>query len=736
MSDPLSHALDQVISAGLLVTSIEVDGRMRRVDVEGQKKGKKAGWYVAHWMRLDDGREVVVGAYGIWAGTENQSHKFAVAKTSWSAADRARFKEQQRAAAKASEEARAELNREAAARSTQIWDKLSDNGRSPYLVRKHVSSYGLRYGRDGTVAIPLRNVAGLIVGLQFIQADGSKKFITGTAKQGAWFLIGAIQPGKPIVLVEGYATGASVHEATGLAVLVCFDAGNLMHVAKAIRQLHTQHRILVAGDDDHQKPENAGRTQALRVAETVGGIAAFPAFKDPNGRTDWNDLHDEQGLDVVREQLRAAWVEHARQEAAAAQESNRDSWQAELVVGPKGLIAMVHNVRTILDYHREWEGVLAFDLFSKKLVKRKPAPYGGDIGALTDWDEIETAAWFGRRDTYALQVPTGIAHEAVIAVSHRHPFHPLRDYLEGLKWDGTKRLAFFFKDYCGTEQTILTERFALNFFIGCVARVFRPGCKADLMLVIEGEQGSRKSTLAAVLAGEEYFVDLGATPADKDFYQIIQGKWIVEISELAAFAKAESSHIKRAVSVAIDHFRPSYGRNAESFPRQCLFFGTVNNSDWQRDETGGRRYMPVWVQDIQIEAIRLVRDQLWAEAVALFKAGETWHELPPEARDAQEARYLEDVWAEPIVRWLEGKGKTESYGGPAGPIKVTTAGEILLRALDLDSKKQDRVAQMRVGNLMRRLGWIRKQKRVGRTQVWTYRRPDPATSVPAVESGS
>lgn len=311
-----------------------------------------------------------------------------------------------------------------------------------------------------------------------------------------------------------------------------------------------------------------------------------------------------------------------------------------------------------------------------------------------------------------------------MAVAEESPFHPVRDYLDGLEWDQTERLPTFFADFCEVPQSEFSAAFAHNFFVQAVARIYKPGCKAQLMLVLEGEQGRRKSTLAEVLAGPENYVDLGASPSDKDFYQIIQGKWLIEISEMASFARAETSMIKRAVSVAVDHFRQSYGRNAESFPRECVFFGTVNNSDWQRDETGARRYMPLWVGDINIDAITDMRDQLWAEAVAKFRDGQPWHVLPKEAKDQQESRYLEDVWAESIHHWLDGHGRFDQYAtNMPAKIQTTTCSEILWRAVNVEQRRQDRASQTRVGNFMRRLGWERKRKRVGKTMIWQYIRP-------------
>ncbi|PPE75462.1 hypothetical protein C3942_00775 [Solimonas fluminis] len=728
--DPVQSALDELRGFGLVVDRLllgpPASGKVHRVDVEGQKRGKKAGWYIAYEVLLDDGRRVVVGSYGIWQGSESNAQKFKIRGGKLDESARARVQERQKQLAAEAERAEHDLLREVQKRAAEIWKQLpGDSIRSPYLQAKGVRPYGLRQARDGGIVVPARNTAGMITQLQFISGDGGKKFLTGPGKKGSFHMLGAVANEKPLVFAEGYATGATIHEATDWPVVVCFDSGNVLVVAKLLRVVYPDVRFIFAGDDDHEKKENAGLKTATEGAKAFKGAMVMPRFEDPAGKTDFNDMAAEQGLAAVKERLLKAWTPTL---PAAPQGASTGSWKDELVWGDTGLKAMTHNVMLVLLNHEAWQGVLAFDQFAKRIVKRRPPPYGGEAGAMTDSDEIEMAAWFGRKDTFRIAVPTMVAREASIAVAKRFAFHPLRDWLDSLTWDGTERIPTFFSDFCGTDQTEMHKGFALNFFISSVARVRQPGCKADLMLVLEGEQGARKSTLVNMLFGDEYFADLGTPPSDKDFYVIIQGRWGVEIGELSSFAKAESSHIKRAVSSRIDRFRSPYGRNAEDYPRECIFVGTVNNSDWQRDETGGRRYMPVVVRDVNIDAIRDVREQLWAEADARFKRGEPWHILPEGAYEAQEQRYVEDIWAEQIYRWLEGKAAEDRYLARLGyyhrkPVEITTAADILLFALDVERKKQDKPLQTRVGNLMRRFGWGRQQKRLGATRVWQYTRP-------------
>src|SRR5205085_12412447 len=179
--------------------------------------------------------------------------------------------------------------------------------------------------------------------------------------------------------------------------------------------------------------------------------------------------------------------------------------------------------------------------------------------------------------------------------------------------------------------------------------------------------------------------------------QTLRGRWGVEIGEMDSFSKADVAKVKQAITVRFDVYRPSYGRSARSFRRECVFVGTTNKDDYLRDESGARRFLPLHVGVVRIEDLVRLRDQLWAEAVHLFKQGFKWWELPPGAQREQDARYSEDVWLELIQRWLDGKAPTNHYDGIAleyrdkdGRIDECSVSEILGHCLRLDTARQDR----------------------------------------------
>ena len=210
--------------------------------------------------------------------------------------------------------------------------------------------------------------------------------------------------------------------------------------------------------------------------------------------------------------------------------------------------------------------------------------------------------------------------------------HPVREYLSSLTWDGTPRADTVFIDYLGAEDSVYTREVTRKSLIGAVARIMRPGCKHDHVLVLVGPQGCRKSTTLAKL-GKKWFSDSLYTMSGKDAYEQLQGYWIIEMGEMAATKKADLEQIKQFVSKQSDSYRAAYARRTQEHPRQCAFFGTTNDDEFLRDSTGGRRFWPVAVTDAgKVLADKLTDetvDQIWAEVVTRFNAGEEWY-LSPE----------------------------------------------------------------------------------------------------------
>lgn len=289
----------------------------------------------------------------------------------------------------------------------------------------------------------------------------------------------------------------------------------------------------------------------------------------------------------------------------------------------------------------------------------------------------------------------------------------VKDWLESLKWDGKRRLEEFFCDCLGADLSEYTITASKNFWISIVARAYDPGCKVDNMVILEGDQGRYKSTALRAIGGK-WFCEANERVDSKDFYLVLQGKLLVEISELDAFSKAESSSIKRAITCQVDRFRVPYGRATQDFPRQCIFVGTTNEHTYLSDSTGGRRFWPVRtgvIAPINIDWIKEQREQLFAEAVHRYKANETWYEMPHEETSmVQEERRTFDSWEDIIATWLE---TPEANNGSI----ITTTDVIADKALGLAGKELTPGIERRLHRILRLLGYKSGNKKIHGQQV-------------------
>ena len=359
-------------------------------------------------------------------------------------------------------------------------------------------------------------------------------------------------------------------------------------------------------------------------------------------------------------------------------------------------VPCLDGVCRVLEKHSRWAGKIVYDTFLEKVQ------YIEDDGTATAWTDHHTG-WLTRWIQAVFELPTlgtERVHEAVLLVAQGQPRNALKTWLESLQWDGAPRLRDALTRGFGAAENDYTQAVSECWFKSLVARALRPGCKVDTMPVFEGGQGIGKSTAMAILGGE-WFSEMHEDFGSKDFVLSLKGKWLVEVAEMHAFGKTDVDRLKGILSTATDRIRRPYGRMTEEHPRQSVFAGTTNRDDWQQDDTGARRFWPVRCGNIDLDWLRENRGQLFAEAVARFKAGEDWWSVPA-AQAAAEAdrRRIEDPWGVTISAWLV-------------PRRDYSTNDILTGACRVETKDlTDRNAK-RVSRIMRLLGWVQNPKRDG-----------------------
>ena len=383
-----------------------------------------------------------------------------------------------------------------------------------------------------------------------------------------------------------------------------------------------------------------------------------------------------------------------------AEVQDRAPWLSECILGESGKpLAVLANA--LIALRAVMPGAFAFDemLRAPLLVQALEDVPDFAPRAVTD---VDVGIVQDRLQHLGLKrLSKDVTHQAVDVCAHEHRFHPVRDYLNSLQWDGTKRLAKLFEGYFGTEATPYARAIGPMFLISMVARILAPGCKADHLPVIEGPQGVLKSTACGILGGQWFSDGLPDVSAGKDAQQHLRGKWLIEVSEMHAMSRAEAAQLKAFITRQVERYRPSHGRKEVIEPRQCVFVGTTNKDAYLRDETGGRRFWPIKAGDIDVDALVRDRDQLFAEAAAKYRNGVHWwpdknferkHVMPQQAE-----RYEADAWEETIAAYLDKHAKV-------------TIGEVARAAIGIETPRIGTADQRRIAAVLEQLGWRRLKK--------------------------
>lgn len=450
--------------------------------------------------------------------------------------------------------------------------------------------------------------------------------------------------------------------------------------------------------DKYEKTGHDGR-YTYKLGSVAGGLVCYegkfayshhetdPASKQLCNAFDLCRVHlfgaqDEgsRALDVTRKPSYAAMQEFAvkdkavkllmaseRAQAAADDfdglddaelpEDYNDEWKAELEYTKSGkLLCNIANIILILENDPALAGHIVHDLFTGMDSAKDGLPWNKNANQWTDTDDANLRVWLEKH--YDITGKEKIA-DALTAVLTRHSYHPIRDYLSGLTWDGVPRLDRIIIDYMGAEDSELNRAMSRKHFVAAVARVFNPGCKYDYCLIMSGAEGIGKSTLLRVMGGK-WFNDSITTLEGKEGMEQLRRAWVVELGELSGIKRSDVEQVKAHLSKQVDIYRAAYARRVLEHPRQCVFCGTTNEALFLKGDTGNRRF---WVIPVVAElrkyrdwseAIRRDRDQLWAEAVHYYKQGEPLYlseELEAQAKQRQQD--FNDDNDDPIVAMLD-----------------------------------------------------------------------------------
>lgn len=643
-----------------------------------------------------------------------------------------------------------------AAEVRQLWDGMAtDDGPSlAYLEGRGLGdavSLGLvRFATDGhpnkaiasqarrgyRVAVLLLDVVGNPRGIQLRRvgepraSDPKILSVKGSATGRAFF-------GQPdhvesegvVAVAEGLADTLAlttwVGGAPGYAVVGAAGKGALPKLAEELELAGvplTGKRFALFPQND--RPKNVSRREFTRLAQKLTALGADVT---------WCATHDEHKdlADWRQAQPDMEWPP-AELAKVLLPEPGDDSPREQQSVLPQGCaVALPAQVR-VEQYAQNFTTLCAL---LDDPVSREPICGRGDFV----FDEMTWRVRLGDReisetdlsairlglegaaratDGKPLKFSKADVAEAISMLARRKTVHPVRDWLSGLKWDGYERIGTDLPPLLGHAQDSFAAVLVRRWLISAVARAMRPGCKVDNVLVLIGKKGFKKSTFFDVLAGD-WFTDSPVQVGDKDGKLVMRRAWIVEWAELAAMKRSKDQEsLKAFLSARIDLFRKPYGHDLIEAPRHCVIVGTSNPSDILADPTGNRRIWPVTVPErISIEWLRGAREQIWAEAVHLYRNNEQW--WLTDAEDEQ----LDQVSAEHETRhpWTE---LVEDWLSSNFAFLEVTATQVLVEALRKRTGELTNGDQQQVGNVLRSLGWERVRRSRGGTIRWVYVRPE------------
>lgn len=543
--------------------------------------------------------------------------------------------------------------------------------------------------------------------------------------------------GRPILIVEGEKTADAAREIAGRFYHVTtWSSGARAHNKTDFSPCHGR-RVLLWPDAD-QPGTDAMEELAARLAPNCLEVKIIYPADQPDGWDAADALADGMScadfvawakpIAVLVEPPVEPEPEPPPVEMTPETTSCFAMWQRlGLAMTDKGApICNEDNVLRILESHPKLKTIIWYDEF---LVRVLTTWNSETHREWTDADDVAMTT-FLQRDLNISRMSVTTVRNGIQVFVQRNKKNSARDWMDSLVWDQKPRISEFFVTHLGAPQSEYAESASHNFWVSMVARIYQPGAQVDSMVILEGPQGAFKST-ALRLIGGPWYAESNESVTSKDFFLFLQGKLLVEISELDAFNRAETNTIKKVITCKTDRYRVPYGRNTADFPRQCVFVGTTNDEQYLRDQTGNRRFWPVRVGHIDVARIKDDRDQLYAEAVHRYKAGEPWHEMPAEATRLEQQERTEegDPWEDFIGDYIDSRPT----------LSEIRAKQIATEILEIDSDRITNWDYKRIAKVLRRLGWERhRTKNDGHSQrnrVWKRVDSDqPSETTPTDET--
>lgn len=586
-----------------------------------------------------------------------------------------------------------------------------------------------QYGKPSASWV-YRDQRGAVLGyVARYDTDGRKQIVPWSYAEGRGWVMKSLPAPRPlygldrlklnqrVLLVEGEKAADAAQAIVGDRYAVLTWSGGAQAHAKADLSPLAGHRILLWPDADAPgiKAMQAVSDRLLPVCPEIKIIdvdgmpdgwdaadsrftwAEFLAWARPRGKLILQETVSHNGTSSSPAPLSmgdaAASGTVPASPAGAASVPCFGTWDAlGLALTDKGAPIMnLDNVVRAIEADPTLKGRIWYDEFLDAIVTN----WQGPERKWKDADDVLLQLYM-QRHVGLNRVGTQTCHDAALVAAFHDTRNECKSWITSHTWDGVDRLAFMMSEGFGAADNDYTRAVGRCWIMSIVARVMQPGCKVDTVPVLEGVQGTQKSTALSVLGGK-WFVECHESIMSKDFYGVLQGHMLVEIAEMHSFTRAEIERIKGIISCRVDRFRKAYGRHTEDHPRHTVLVGTTNRDDWQKDDTGARRFWPIACGEISLDWLTYNRDQLFAEALHLYRHGGKWWDVPADMqREEVEARRDVDSWEILIEDWL---------ADPFADRRRVFIHEILSDCLKLEVGRHDQLVQKRVGRIMRALGY-------------------------------